>query len=880
MRPGPTRDHVEVAFTKRTSTTAVPTDPEQLFRLLSGASGAPAGLWVHQAEILREWHSNFSTTRDVAIELPTGAGKTLVGALIGEYRRRTADERVVYVCATRQLARQIYERLSTYGVPTVLLIGKTTEFDRAARARYTSGQAIAVTVYHHVFNSNSAFSDAQYLILDDAHAAEGPVASAWSIEIPRSSSCYHDIVSALADAFDPILVSRLRTDTPDGQFLSQVYLASPVGVAKSGESMEAVIDTATRTGALDKDVKYTMRLMRGHLGRCMVYASYNSLLIRPFIAPTATLRSFDNPTQRLYMSATLGSGGELERSFGRRKIDRIPAPIGWDKQGTGRRFFCFPELTTDLSRSKDLADKWIRGRLQAAGRVVVLTPDNRTAKRFEASRLPAAAPVVRAGDVEDDLGVFTSKDHAALVLTNRYDGVDLPNDDCRLVVLQGLPARGDLQERFLHGSLGALEVLQERIRARIVQGAGRATRNSGDYAAVLALGNDLTSFLTRSDVLAALHPEVHAEVDFGLDYSLGASSAEMTENLEVFDKHDDEWKAVEADIVADRDKINQVEPPGAKELAAAAGEEVAASLAAWQGERERALRYAKAVIDALRGGKAPQRYAALWNYLAACWSIEQAEASGDTALRAVGATYYRAARAAGRGTTWLNHLASPSDAAVEAAASTEHDPLDVAAAVKIIDVLPTLGRAGRFDSDVAEIRSGLLAAPPRPYEQALVQLGAYAGTSDSNGDGGATAAPDAAWIFGSQLWVAWEAKSDAAPAGELGADDVRQAGGHLRYIAAGRNEPIPSGSVSLLITPQATTHPSAVAIAEDHVHLVHPNEVVELLDGIVRAWRAVRPRSAGATVDDVLAALERESALPSQWLARLTARPLKRQETI
>jgi replicative superfamily II helicase len=51
---------------------------------------------------------------------------------LGEYRRRTANERVVYVCATRQLARQIYERLSTYGVPAVLLIGKTTEFNRSS----------------------------------------------------------------------------------------------------------------------------------------------------------------------------------------------------------------------------------------------------------------------------------------------------------------------------------------------------------------------------------------------------------------------------------------------------------------------------------------------------------------------------------------------------------------------------------------------------------------------------------------------------------------------------------------------------------------------------------------------------------------------------
>jgi hypothetical protein len=39
--------------------------------------------------------------------------------------------------------------------------------------------------------------------------------------------------------------------------------------------------------------------------------------------------------------------------------------------------------------------------------------------------------------VEDDLNAFTAQPSAALILSNRYDGIDLPDDDCRLVVLAG-----------------------------------------------------------------------------------------------------------------------------------------------------------------------------------------------------------------------------------------------------------------------------------------------------------------------------------------------------------------------------------------------------------------------------------------------------------
>src|SRR3954466_5606811 len=74
-------------------------------------------------------------------------------------------------------------------------------------------------------------------------------------------------------------------------------------------------------------------------------------------------------------------------------------------------------------------------------------------------------------------------------------------------------------------SQAATDVLQERIRARIVQGAGRATRNDTDFAVVVLLGSDLLPFLARGDVLDAMHPEVHAELELGFESSFQTSAA-------------------------------------------------------------------------------------------------------------------------------------------------------------------------------------------------------------------------------------------------------------------------------------------------------------------------------------------------------------------
>jgi hypothetical protein len=870
-----------MAFKRSSSTAAIPSDPIQLYRKLAETNDGPESLWFHQGTVLLDWHKNHAADHDVAIELPTGAGKTLVGGLIGDYQRRSFRERVAYLCPTRQLARQTADKLTEYGIPNVLLIGKVRRWNKADRARYTAANAIAVSVYSHVFNSNPALGDAQLLLLDDAHAAESAVAGPWSLEIDRDNedSAYFDVLSALADALDPLVLARLRITAADSQYRNNVYLASPLGVAAQAAHLEQTLDAAVDAGKISDEGMYALEFLRGHLDKCLVYLSHRRLLIRPLIPPTLVHSAFDNPARRVYMSATLGAGGELERIFGRRKITRIPIPEGWEKQGTGRRLFCFPQLTSDLAADPEKVDTWVASVIAEHGRTVVLTPDTRTANAFTDACLPEDHEVLTADDVEDDLTVFTNKPDAALVLNNRYDGIDLPDDDCRLVILAGLPARGDLQERFLHGSLGAVEVLQERIRARIMQGAGRATRNGKDFAAVLVLDDDLVSYVTRRDVQEAMHPEIHAELEFGYQHSIDTTSDEMLENLRIFTEHGADWREVDQDIVDDREQYERIDAPGTAELQRAVSHEVAACDAIWQGEWSRALDSIRQMLDALRGGRAPQRYAALWNYLASCIAHRLAQQTGDPALGTAATTFFGAARGAGRGTTWLSNLAAPAESGT-APAEPALDPLDEQAMTGVLANAARLARPAVFDTEVQHARAALLAKPHKPYEAALVVLGKLAGAVPSEGDGNNDSAPDAVWIFGDIIWVAWEAKSEAKEDGELGADDVRQVGGHLRFTAKMRAEAAPGDSPALLMTPQARIHPSAHAVAESHVYLLRPDDVVDLFDRVVRAWRTARTRDLDSLTPTELAAIfQAESALPSQWLPKLRTEPLQQDET-
>lgn len=862
-----------MAFKRGTASSYKPLDPTAVYRKYSATNNGPKSLWFHQGQLLEDWFENHRSAKDVALELPTGAGKTLVGGLIAEFQRLTDNDRVAYVCPTKQLAKQTSQALSDYGIPNVLLINKVTTWNPAERAKYETAKAVAVTVYHHVFNTNPGIENANLLILDDAHAAAGAVVNPWTVSIDRTS-VYADLLSTVREAFSPAVYDKLTRDDVEG-YSNDVYLAHPSILHEQSIEIQSVIQQALSTGMLPDGQSYPVEMIAGRWDHCLLYASRNKIEIRPFIAPTRFHSEFDDPARRIYMSATLGEGGELERAFGRPSITRLPTPDGWDSQGTGRRYFVFPELVTDLGSNTAAATKWVSDTIAGQSRTVYLTPDTRTADALIAGdTIPASHTVMKAKDVEKDLSAFTNNDDRVLLLTNRYDGLDLPDDQCRLVIMDGLPARGDLQERFMTNSLGCLDVLNERVRSRIVQGAGRATRNERDYAVVVILGDDLNSHLNRSDVQLAMHPDVQAEIDFGLEQSFDTSVADIDDNIRIFLEHGTDWADIDTDIQDASESKHRKSPVGTQELQSAARFEVQAWEHIWAGDYEAALVDARQAVTELRGSRAPQRYAALWNFFASWLADRVQHETGKASYNQASADFYKAARKAARGTTWLTETATPPQTNPSASAA-DTDPLDDAAVTAVIDYIGSLGRDSVFDQTVVSIATGLGETAAKPYEAALVRMGKFLGATEAYGDGNATAAPDAVWIFDDLEWTTWEAKSESKPGGFVSAENSKQASGHLRFITDKRQSQPPSGSHGFLATPHTEIHSSAKALAEDHVFGVQPAQILDLFNRTVRAWRKLRTMGSTPTHDDVAALFAEHRCLPSQWLTDLTTQPLK-----
>lgn len=113
------------------------------------------GIQDYQSKMLDSYMEKGMDKSDIALELPTGTGKTLIGLLIAEYRRRKLRERVVYVCPTKQLVYQTANySVEKYGIKAIAFTGARAEYSAEDKMRYTSGQAIAITNYSSIFNLN------------------------------------------------------------------------------------------------------------------------------------------------------------------------------------------------------------------------------------------------------------------------------------------------------------------------------------------------------------------------------------------------------------------------------------------------------------------------------------------------------------------------------------------------------------------------------------------------------------------------------------------------------------------------------------------------------------------------------------------------------
>jgi len=785
-----------VAFKNVGPAPSVPDSPEKL--LLELPRRKIPSVLLHQGETMRTYAKAFLDAKDVAIQLPTGSGKTLVALLIAEWRRRKQRERIVYLCPTRQLVNQVvYQANQIYGLDVQGFTGAKTDYPAAARASYHTAARVAVTTYSSLFNVNPFFSDPDIIIVDDAHAAESYLAAMWTLSISRQEHpvLHAAVLSVLRPLISEDIFSRasgevLATDALS--WIDKIPTPALVGVV---DKITAVLDVHTADSAF----RFQWQLLREHLFACHLYLTDREIYLRPLIAPSWSHEPFMAAKQRIFMSATLGAGGDLERLTGMKSIARIPVPEGWDRQGIGRRLFIVPELSLEPAD----VPSFNRALIKEAGRAVYLVPSDTAQNRVETDlRDSLRVRTFRASDIEETKQPFVRSDSAVAVIANRYDGIDFPGNECRLLLIEGLPRAANPQERFLMTRMAAGILLSERVQTRFLQAIGRCTRSAEDYSAVVIMGGELADYVSDARRRQFLHPELQAELAFGIEQSTATTRHDMTENLKIFLENGKAWEEANQQILKLRDDATQEPLPSIAQLESGVKAELSYQAAMWQNDFVTAMSSAEAVLSeytepGLRG------YRALWHYLAGS-AASLATSTGQAALSAKASDHFGKAKAAATQLPWLVKLAHSQSAVRHPEPSARQ--LIAEQVERMESFLMQIGLTNERKYAALEriILEGL--QDPSRFEQAHFEMGRILGFDVGKIE--SDASPDPWWRSSGICFVFEDHVGSENET--IDATKARQAASHPAWIRSNVPDATHHIIVSVLVTPAKRAYRGAI----------------------------------------------------------------------
>ncbi|NDB85585.1 MAG: DEAD/DEAH box helicase, partial [Alphaproteobacteria bacterium] len=283
---------------------------------------------------------------------PTGSGKTLVALLIAEWRRRKYKEKILYLCPTNQLVSQVCKQAKTYGIDVVSFTGKKENYQQSDLNQFITSEAIAVTNYSSLFNINPQFKNADIIFCDDAHSADQYISSMWTLNISKSDDkeAFDQIINIIKNSLSESSQSVLTNTNNSYRDVDHLPIPYLYGYE---EELTQYLDSYCEG---KKPLRFSWNTIREHLSTCLFFYSSDSIQIKPLISPTWTHKPFTEAKQRVYISATLSLGGDLERCFGITECESL-SHEDYTESGVGRHLFMFPQMlkTTEDQESLEIS---------------------------------------------------------------------------------------------------------------------------------------------------------------------------------------------------------------------------------------------------------------------------------------------------------------------------------------------------------------------------------------------------------------------------------------------------------------------------------------------------------------------------------------------
>lgn len=482
-----------------------PTDPVALYDSLDRAHDK-GPLRPAQQAVLTEWYVSRREQRDVIVKLHTGQGKTLVGLLMLQSRINDDKGPAVYLCPDNFLIAQTCDQARQFGIKTC-----TAEPDLPED--FHNGKAILITSVQKLFNGLTKFGinrdsiDVGTLLMDDAHACSDTIREQCRIRIPREDAAYHAIRTLFEADLEHQGVGTfadIRNDNRDA-ILPVPYWA---WIDRESEIAKILAAATSRN-----PVKFAWPVLKNMLAHCQCVVSGVALEIEPYIPPLSAFGSYWKAPHRIFMSATVTDDAFLIKGL-QLLPDTITKPLTYSKESwSGEKMLLLPSLIHEkLDQSAIVEWLGVPNPNRGSG-VVTLVSSFLNARIWESYGAVVANKNTMADIVES---LRRREFEKAVVLVNRYDGVDLPDDACRVLVFDGKPYSESLIDLYEEDCRPDSEATLMRTVRTIEQGMGRSVRGEKDYSVIIIVGGDITRLLREKRSRKHLSSQMATQIEIGL----------------------------------------------------------------------------------------------------------------------------------------------------------------------------------------------------------------------------------------------------------------------------------------------------------------------------------------------------------------------------
>lgn len=733
------------------------TDPFQIFEALPSLEDTPNDLWRGQSDALEGWHKE-RAKNDVLVTLNTGAGKTIVGLLIAQSLLNEELDNVVYVCSTIDLVHQTAAEAKRIGIPCTTRIDGQFNNDL-----FETDQAFCITTYAALFNGFSVFAKRyrpSAVVFDDAHVADGILRDSFTLRVKSNENpeLFGELASLFKPHFDELGSPMVFKDSLDPSLASS-SLAAPRGVI-SRKSQLASLFEKHRLGDSNKH-KFQYAHIKDHIPTCAAVFSRGIFELSPPFLPSLALDVFRSPIRRVYLSATMESKTDFVRTFGREPEATI---VPKNDAGNGERL-----ILNGLNVTDGFGESFVKP-LVRKQKAVVAVPSYFHANNWTSVGVPPERP-----EFTEKLHRFRSARSGGFILVSRVDGIDLPQDTCRIMVMEGLPSGATLLEKFQWEYLAMIQAHSVRIANRLAQLFGRINRGRNDYGAFLLEGPELNYWLKRKKNLALLPPLLRQQILVGQEVqeAMSIDSASKTQELlAAVLGRDEGWidlyqrEVKEADLDEEQiARVSEAEPT----LIKAALAEAKFAAATWDGDFGYARRQLEGVaddvaqFDALLSG---------WHYV---WLAAMYDHEGDFSAAE---TCYGIAHKRLNGRLLLPRK---SNRASGAGSGVELTPF----AASIEDIIEVT-HGSKFETQISAIERdfGMIReGPPRPAEAGVRRLGELLGFESVRPDNDEGTGPDVAWVDRANAnAIGFELKTDKTESDAYFKKEIGQGLDHLEWM--------------------------------------------------------------------------------------------------